>query len=115
MRWIMAALLFTSCVTAQKSSGDEALDNACVNLCEAQAEGSGCESVLSGTDCSQSCQGIVAAVSDECKDVAQNTWGCLANGEWECIEGSSPELIDGSCEELQISYLNCIERSDTAG
>ena len=108
-------VLLSGCVTAQKTSGDDTLISACVNLCEQQEQGVGCDELLSGTDCDQSCQGIVAAIPDECDPVTIEAWNCLSNLDWECTEGASPEITDTSCEEAQINYLNCVEIGDTGG
>ena len=115
MRIIAVSFFLTGCIQTQKGSGNQALTNACVSLCEQQRAGVDCENVSSGSDCEQSCDGIVAAVPSECEASAQEAWNCLAGETWICVDGASPQLEDSSCETEQNLYLNCIEGNDTAG
>ena len=115
MRFFWLFLFSVACIQTQKGTGNQDLTDACTNLCEQQRSGEGCESVSSGTDCEQSCNGIVAAVSSDCEAEAQAAWTCLGDAAWVCIDGASPELEGEVCEAEQLSYLNCIEGNDTAG
>ena len=115
MRITTLTFLLAGCIQTQKGKGNQALTNACVGLCEQQRAGVDCETLSSGSDCEQSCDGIVAAVPSECETAAEEAWNCLADETWTCVDGTSPQLEDSSCEAQQNLYLNCIEGNDTAG
>ena len=115
MNMILLTLFSVACIQTQKGEGNQALNQACTNLCEQQRSGEGCDGITSGSDCEQSCSGIVAAVSSDCEAEAQAAWACLANASWVCVDGASPELEVEICEDEQVAYLNCIEGNDTAG
>jgi predicted small lipoprotein YifL len=84
----------------------------CLQLCDAQAAGTGCDanSAYDG-QCRQLCNAVSFSLSEDCRATAHAYYACGITEDWECAPGGNLPLASDSArcqDELEV-YNACLQ------